>query len=115
MAINFTWDIKQVDVYPTLDGNTNVIYNVHWELSAEDSEHQKSNGRNVKANNIGVQHLDTSDLSGFVDFSSVNSSQVVTWIENAMGDEMLEMHKQSLRDNIEKQITPITIAKTLEG
>ena len=29
MAINFTWDIKEVDVYPTLDENTNVIYNVH--------------------------------------------------------------------------------------
>jgi len=40
MAINFTWNIKQVDVYPTLEENTNVIYNVHWELKAEDSEHQ---------------------------------------------------------------------------
>lgn len=115
MAINFTWNIKQVDVYPTLEENTNVIYNVHWELKAEDSEHQKSNGRNVKASNVGVQHLDTSDLSGFVDFDSITSSQVETWIENAMGSETLEMHKQSLRDNIEKQITPTTIAKTLEG
>jgi hypothetical protein len=115
MAINFTWDIKQVDVYPTLDENTNVIYNVHWELIAEDDANQDSKGKNLKAENIGVQHLDTSDLSGFVDFNSVSSSQVKTWIENAMGSEMLEMHKQSLRDNIEKQITPTTIAKTLEG
>ena len=115
MAINFTWDIKQVDVYPTLDENTNVIYNVHWELIAEDDANQDSKGKNLKAENIGVQHLDTSDLSEFVNFSSVNSSQVITWIENAMGSEMLEMHKQSLRDNIEKQITPVTIAKTLEG
>jgi hypothetical protein len=115
MAINFTWDIKQVDVYPTLDENTNVIYNVHWELIAEDDANQDSKGKNLKAENIGVQHLDTSDLSGFVDFNSVSSSQVETWIENAMGSEMLEMHKQSLRDNIEKQITPTTIAKTLEG
>lgn len=113
MAINFTWNIKQVDVYPTLEENTNVIYNVHWELKAEDSEHQKSNGRNVKASNVGVQHLDTSDLSGFIDFDSITSSQVETWIENAMGSETLEMHKQSLRDNIAKQITPTSIAKQL--
>jgi len=62
---------------------------------------------------VSIKHLDTSDLSGFIDFDSITSSQVETWIENAMGSETLEMHKQSLRDNIGKQITPISIAKQL--
>ena len=36
MAINYTWDVSTVDTYPTLDGNADVVYNVHWRLNAED-------------------------------------------------------------------------------
>ena len=36
MAIGYTWDVSTVDTYPTLDSNADVVYNVHWRLTAED-------------------------------------------------------------------------------
>ena len=35
MAIGYTWNVSTVDTYPTLDGNADVVYNVHWRLTAE--------------------------------------------------------------------------------
>jgi hypothetical protein len=32
--INYTWNVSTVDVYPTDEGQTDVIYNVHWRLNA---------------------------------------------------------------------------------
>jgi hypothetical protein len=36
MAINYTWNVSTVDTYPTLESNADVVYNVHWRLTAED-------------------------------------------------------------------------------
>jgi len=36
MAIGYTWDVSTVDTYPTLESNADVVYNVHWRLTAED-------------------------------------------------------------------------------
>ena len=38
MAISYTWDVNTVDVYPTDEGHSNVIYNVHWRLNATDTQ-----------------------------------------------------------------------------
>jgi hypothetical protein len=38
MAISYEWDVNTVDVYPTDEGHSNVIYNVHWRLNATDTE-----------------------------------------------------------------------------
>ena len=35
MAINYTWDVKTVDV-KEIDGNADTVFNVHWRLNAED-------------------------------------------------------------------------------
>ena len=36
MAINYAWDVSTVDTYPTKDSNADVVYNVHWRLTATD-------------------------------------------------------------------------------
>jgi hypothetical protein len=32
MSNTYTWDCKTVDVYPTHDGHSDVVYVVHWRL-----------------------------------------------------------------------------------
>jgi hypothetical protein len=38
--------------------------------------------------------LDTSDLSGFIDFDSVTSAEVQGWVESAMGEEQVQTYKR---------------------
>ena len=61
MAIGYTWDVSTVDTYPTLDGNADVVYNVHWRLTAEDDANQDADGNNITATSYGTCGLDTSD------------------------------------------------------
>ena len=59
MAIGYTWNVSTVDTYPTLDGNADVVYNVHWRLTAEDDANQDADGNNWTASSYGTQSVDT--------------------------------------------------------
>jgi hypothetical protein len=39
---------------------------------------------------MALKVLDTSDLSGFIDFDSVTSAEVQGWVESAMGEEQVQ-------------------------
>jgi len=112
MAISYEWDVNTVDVYPTKEGQTDVIYNVHWRLNATDTE-VDAEGNPYTASIYGAKNLDTSDLSGFIDFDSVTSAEVQGWVESAMGEEKVQSLKDGLDANIAGQINPTSETKTL--
>ena len=60
MAIGYTWDVSTVDTYPTLNSNADVVYNVHWRLTAEDDANQDADGNNWTATTYGTCLLYTS-------------------------------------------------------
>jgi len=112
MATSYNWDVNTVDVYPTDGDYTDVIYNVHWRLNAVDTQ-VDAEGNPYTASVYGTQVLDTSDLSGFIDFDSVTSAEVQGWVESAMGTEEVQSLKDGLDANIAGQINPTSETKTL--
>jgi hypothetical protein len=113
MAISYEWDVNTVDVYPTDGDYTDVIYNVHWRLNATDTQ-VDAEGNPYTASVYGTQVLDTSDLSGFIDFDNVTSSaEVQGWVESAMGEEQVQSLKDNLDANIADQINPTSVTMEL--
>jgi hypothetical protein len=112
MSITYEWNVNTVDVYPTDEGHSNVIYNVHWRLNATDTQ-VDAEGNPYTASVYGTQVLDTSDLSNFTDFDSVTSSQVQGWVESAMGAEEVQSLKDGLDANIAGQINPTSVTMEL--
>ena len=112
MAISYEWNVNTVDVYPSEGDYTDVIYNVHWRLNATDTQ-VDTEGNPYTASVYGTQTLDTSDLSGFIDFDSVTSAEVQGWVESAIGEEEVQSLKNNLDANIAGQINPTSEAKTL--
>ena len=112
MAISYEWDVNTVDVHPTEGGHTDVIYNVHWRLNATDTQ-VDAEGNPYTASVYGTQSLDTSDLSGFIDFDSVTLAEVQGWVESAMGEEKVQSLEDGLDANIAGQINPTSETKTL--
>lgn len=104
--MNYTWNNKTVDTYPSLDGHTDVIFNVHWRLSGEDE-----NGNT--GSTYGTISLDTSDLSNFTSFDSITEAQVNGWVEAAMGAEEVQAKKDAIDAQIAEQITPTVVTKTI--
>ena len=113
MAIGYTWDVSTVDTYPTLDGNADVVYNVHWRLNAEDDANQDADGNNWTASGYGTQSVDTSDLSDFTAFADLTSSDVQGWVEAAMGADEVTSLKSGLYAQIAEKITPTSVTKTI--
>ena len=112
MAITYTWNVSTVDT-KTIDSNDDVIFNVHWRLNAEDDANQDDEGNNLTAGVYGTQSLDTSDLSNFIIFGSVDAATVEGWVESAMGDEAVQALKDGLDAQIAELITPSSETKQL--
>ena len=118
MAINYTWDVKTVDV-KEIDGNADTVFNVHWRLNAEDDANtvQDMLGDDVPATAsvYGTQSLDTSDLSDFTAFADLTASDVQGWVEAAMGEEAVTNLKSGLDAQIDELLNPVVQTKTIGG
>ena len=113
MAIGYTWDVSTVDTYPTLESNADVVYNVHWRLTAEDDANQDADGNNRTASVYGTQSVDTADITDFTSFADLTSSDVQGWVETAMGEEAVQNLKDGLDAQIEAKINPTSVTKTI--
>ena len=113
MAIGYTWDVSTVDTYPTKDSKSDVVYNVHWRLTATDDTNKDSDGEYWTATTYGSQDLDTSDLSSFTAFASLDAAKVQGWVEAALTSDTVTAMKTSLDANIAKKITPTSVQKTI--
>ena len=115
MAIGYTWDVSTVDTYPTKDSKSDVIYNVHWRITATDDTNKDSDGNNWTATSYGTQSVDTSDLSSFKAFKDLKDSDVQGWVETAMGSDAVTAMKSGLDAQIALLITPTSVTKTLSS
>ena len=113
MAISYAWDVKTVDTYPTKDSMSDVVYNVHWRLTATDDTNNDAEGNSLTATVYGSQALDTSDLSSFTEFADLTASDVQGWVEAALTADTVNDMKDSLDSTIEKLVTPTSVQKTI--
>ena len=115
MAVNFEWDVSDCEVYPSKSGKSNVGHKVHYELKGVDDTNTDSNGKNYFAVSRGRVYLDTSDLSSFINWSSLSASDVQGWVENAMGADNVASVKSAIESDISNQISPSSVNKKLGG
>jgi len=112
MAINYTWDCKTVDVYPTYDGHSDVVYVVHWRLNAE-SDQQDTKGNNYSASVYGTHSVNADDISNFIPFADLTNDIVTGWVTAGLGDDEVANLKSGLDSNIDNQINPTSVTKTI--
>ena len=112
MANIYTWDCKTVDVYPTHDGHSDVVYTVHWRLNAE-SDQQDAEGNNYSASVYGTHSVNADDISNFIPFADLTNDIVTGWVTSGMGDDEVANLKSGLDSNIDNQINPTSVTKTI--
>jgi hypothetical protein len=115
MAISYSWNVSTVDTYPTHNSQSDVVYNVHWRLTATDDTNKDSDGNNWTAEVYGTQAVDTSDLSSFTAFADLTASNVQGWVETALGADTVTAMKASLDASIAAKITPTSVTKTISS
>jgi len=115
MAISYTWDCKTCDTYPTKSSKSNVVYNVHWRLTATDGTNKDSDGNNWTATTYGTQAVSTDDLSSFTNWSSLTNADVQGWVETALTADTVTAMKTGLDAVIAEKVTPTSVTKTLSS
>ena len=113
MAISYTWDVSTCDVFPAKSGKSNVVHNVHWRLTGSDDSNNDAEGNPQAATVYGSQSLDTSDLSSFINWSSLQASDVQGWVEAALGTDKVSTLKAGIDASIAKKVSPTSVTKIL--
>jgi hypothetical protein len=104
--MTYTWNNTTVDTYPSLDGESDVIFNVHWRLTGEDTD------GNV-GSTYGTIALDTSDLSDFTAFADITEADINGWVEAAMGEDEVQAKKDAIDAQIAEIVNPTVVTKTI--
>ena len=112
MATTYKWNCKTVDAYPENQGNADVVYNIHWSLTAT-SDKLNPEGNPYSANSIGTQSLDVSDIKSFIPFNDLTEAEVQAWTESAMGVDRVAELKAGLDNQINQEINPTSIQLTI--
>ena len=117
MAINYTWNCKTVDTYPThsdaqdpANEQNDVIYNVHWSLSGQLIKNEVTHSASI----IGTQTLSVDDLSSFTSWDSVTHDQVIAWTTGSMiaaDSGSVDAKLASVSSSINLKINPTSVTK----
>jgi hypothetical protein len=94
MAI--TWSIVQLDYALSLDGQTDVVNNSHWQCI--DSDDQGNQARVY-----GSVAIPTDDLSNFTPYADITEEEALKWTKDALGAEEVA----SIEANVTSQLNII--------
>ena len=103
--ITYDWNCKTVDVHPQEEGQTDVVYNVHWIVTGVEGEYSVTN--------IGTQIVPLSEGSTFIPFEDLTNEIVVGWTKEAMGEETVASIETGIANQIQDLINPTSVTMTI--
>ena len=109
----YNWDCKTVDVHPSEEGQTNVIYNVHWRVTAT-SDALDANDNAFSATSIGTQSLEFNSDGDFIAFDELSHANIIDWVKAAMGEEQVSSLEDGLDSQISELQTPTSVTMVIE-
>ena len=105
MPITYTWSVVQMDAYPELDNEPDVVFNVHWTMNGTDGTY----GGSV----YGSQALTLDPSAPFTPYNELTEAQVLGWVFTAMGTEQVAAYEANVAEQIADQIDPPVVTPPL--
>jgi len=105
MTITNTWGVVQMDAYPEYDGETDVVFTVHWTLTGTDGTYVGS-----VYGSVGVS---LNEGSTFTPYADLTEAQVIGWVQDALGAEAVTGYEANVAQQIADQIDPPVVTPPL--
>lgn len=86
--MQYTWDIKQLNVLPTYNGYSDVVYSIVWVLTGTDGEYL------VTTEGAVLTKID--EISDFVNYKNLSKDQVLNWAFDLLGNDGKQAAKAKL-------------------
>ena len=105
MTITNTWGVQQMDAYPEYEGQTDVVFTVHWTLTGTDGTYVGSV--------YGSQGVTIDPDAPFTPYEDLTEAQVIGWVQAAMGAEQVAAYEANVAQQIADQIDPPVVTPPL--
>ena len=97
-TVDYQWNVVQMDAYPLRDELENVVFTVHWTLVGTEGDYTGSV--------YGSQSVNSDDIVEFTPYEDLTKEQVISWVKDAMGEEVVAAHEDNVARQIEEQKAP---------
>jgi hypothetical protein len=101
----YIWKIETLDCIPFVDGQTNVVSNIHWRVSATDDANTTET--------YGSQPLIFSSKNAFINYDELTENTVVGWVQEAMGIDVVTKLQETLDNRLEALANPPVVSPKL--
>ena len=106
MENTYTWTVSSMQCYPEIDGQQNVVFTVGYTVEATDGTYY--------ARIMGTQPISlSSDKTSFTPYAELTSSQVLSWVKDALGASGINSVKKQLDDYLQKLTKPQIVTNPL--
>lgn len=105
MTIIKTWSVNKLEAYPEYEGQTDVVFGIHWTLTATDGIHQSQ---------IYGSHNMTLEFEvPFTPYSKLTEAQVIAWLFAGIGSEQATAFEANVEQQLQDVINPSVVAPPL--
>lgn len=105
MAIINTWNVVQLDCYPQYEGESDVVFTVHWNLTGVDGEYT--------GYVYGSTGVTLNPDEPFTPYNSLTLDQVIGWVQSALGAEQVAAYEANVAQQISDQQNPPVVTPPL--
>ena len=100
-----TWTIAALEAYPQAEGQTDVVFTIHWraELSQDDKT----------ASNYGSVAVKYTAGEPFTPYAELTQDQVIGWAKAALGEEAVANIESGLQSQLQFLLNPTTVSPSL--
>jgi len=110
MTDTYTWLVEQMDCYPQADGETDVVFTVHWRCNAQDVVTADVEVT-YKATQYGTVNTTYSPGDPYTPYADLTQDQVLGWVWSGGVDK--DAVEAALAQNISDQINPPVVTPPL--
>ena len=94
------WSIVQLDYAVSLDGETDVVNNSHWQVIDVDADGNQ--GRVY-----GSVGIPTDDITDFIPYADITEAKALEWTKAALGDEEVASIEANVAAQLELLEDPV--------
>lgn len=96
-----TWTITNTRYDLSLDGQTNVIYEISWQCTDQDADGNSGRVYNTTA-------ISTDDLTNFTPYDQVTEAMCLQWVQDTLGTERVAAIETEVAEQINAKAHPTT-------
>jgi hypothetical protein len=105
MPNTYTWSFSSLSAYPSYEGETDVVFTVHWVLNGTDD-----NGHNGSVyGTVGVTYVAGEP---FTPYANLTESQVTAWVVESLGADRVAELKNNIDNQIQQKVSPTVVNLT---